>query len=81
MSSLRQSVERKRHVTARSTRSLKPEPQRPRLVMDASCTTCGQIDTDDPFNVQNLAVEHAARTGHIIVLNGTADVPDSDLRA
>jgi hypothetical protein len=48
-----------------------------RLIIDANCTTCGPIDEAriDPFRVPQAAFQHAAQTGHIVILNGTADLP------
>jgi hypothetical protein len=52
----------------------------PRLVIDAACTSCGQFcDLSlDPMAIPQLALDHAAATGHVVVLNGTADVPEID---
>jgi hypothetical protein len=47
-----------------------------RLVIDADCTTCGQIRglSLTPAATQHLALAHVAETGHVVVLNGTADL-------
>jgi len=49
----------------------------PRLLIDAFCTVCGEFPGDDlKANLQvPAALRHAADTGHVIVLNGTADLP------
>lgn len=55
-------------------------PQRrryPRLVIDANCTTCGRIRSHRDRSMSDLALLHVERTGHIVVLNGTADLPES----
>jgi hypothetical protein len=45
-------------------------------VIDAACTSCGQIceGSLDATAIPQLALDHAAATGHIVVLNGTADL-------
>lgn len=49
----------------------------PRLVMNADCTTCGRLnrDEDNPPSVVDIALNHTDGTGHIVVLNGTTDLP------
>jgi len=77
MSSQRQSTRRQKAAVV-SKASAKPvRQQQARLIIDANCTTCGLIDnlSDDPFAVQDAAVQHATETGHIVILNGTADLP------
>lgn len=67
-----------RRGRAQKSKSLKGPPSaQARLVIDANCTTCGPIDEAriDPFRVPQVAFQHAAKTGHIIILNGTADLP------
>lgn len=50
----------------------------PRLVLDANCTTCGRIPSrTKSLSVPELALRHVASTGHIVVLNGTADLPEN----
>jgi hypothetical protein len=65
-----------RPATTRKSKSLKASA-RARLIIDANCTTCGQLDEarTDPFRVPQVAFQHAAQTGHVIILNGTADLP------
>jgi hypothetical protein len=55
-------------------------PMRPRLVLHADCTNCGRLnrDKDDPSGVSELALRHTHETGHVVVLNGTTDVPDAE---
>jgi hypothetical protein len=52
----------------------------PRLVMQADCTTCGRLnhDEDNPLLVVDIALEHTAGTGHVVVLNGTTDLPGKE---
>lgn len=50
----------------------------PRLVLHADCTTCGrvcEVDSDATL-ISQFALTHVAETGHIVVLNGTADIPE-----
>ncbi|HSC56760.1 MAG TPA: hypothetical protein VLC51_06125 [Nitrospira sp.] len=55
-----------------------------RLVVDAHCPACGFLNDDeqtDGLGNISLALEHASTHGHIVILNGTADLPtDEDLR-
>ena len=55
-------------------------PMRTRLVLHADCSTCGRLnrDEDDPSGVSELALRHTHETGHVVVLNGTTDVPDAE---
>lgn len=49
-----------------------------RLIVEAICTTCGPItdaDMDGTIAIM-LAETHTALTGHIVVLNGTTDLPE-----
>jgi hypothetical protein len=52
----------------------------PRLILNAFCTTCGNIrEEDQSIAVAQYALDHVAETKHVVVLNGTADVVrDSD---
>ena len=59
-------------------------PEAPRLVLYADCTTCGRLncEEDNPLSVVDVALDHTDGTGHIVVLNGTTDLPDEeDVRA
>src|SRR6185437_8074205 len=56
-----------------------------RLVVDAHCPACGFLNNDQQadglFNI-SLALEHASVHGHVVILNGTADLPtDENLRS
>ena len=55
-----------------------PEP--PRLVLHADCTTCGRLNQDEDASsrVVDIALGHTDGTGHIVVLNGTTDLPDEE---
>jgi ribonucleoside-diphosphate reductase alpha chain len=50
----------------------------PRLVLHADCTTCGRLSRDENSRLIALscALEHTRATGHVVVLNGTTDIPD-----
>lgn len=52
----------------------------PRLILNAFCTTCGNIAVEDQsVAAAQHALDHVAETKHVVVLNGTADiVQDSD---
>ena len=52
--------------------------RRPRLVVEAECPTCGPLadDHSDGLSVVQFALSHTAETGHIVVLNGTTDIPE-----
>jgi hypothetical protein len=56
-------------------------PMRPRLVLHADCTACGRLngEDDDPFGVSQLALDHTNSTGHVVILNGTTDMPLEEL--
>ena len=49
-----------------------------RLVVDAHCPACGFLNDDQQadglFNI-TLALEHSSAHGHVVILNGTADLP------
>jgi hypothetical protein len=50
-----------------------------RLVIEAECTTCGRVgDEADGMSIVQLALEHTVATGHVVILNGTTDVPVAD---
>jgi hypothetical protein len=60
---------------------LKPtdSPPGPRLVLHADCTSCGRLHIDDgSVRTPRLALEHTLRTGHVVVLNGTTDLPETE---
>ena len=52
----------------------------PRLVIDADCTTCGPIASggSDGILIIRSALAHSATTKHVVILNGTTDVPEAD---
>jgi hypothetical protein len=49
-----------------------------RLVIEAECTTCGRVgdDATDGISLVCLALAHSAATEHVVVLNGTTDIPE-----
>jgi hypothetical protein len=65
---------------ARHTTSSTSNAQPPRLVLYADCTTCGRLngDEDNPLTVVDIALDHTDGTGHVVVLNGTTDIPDEE---
>ena|SRR5579871_1607774 len=52
----------------------------PRLVLHADCTTCGHLNRDEDASsaVVDIALDHTNTTGHIVVLNGTTDLPGEE---
>ena len=55
-----------------------------RLIVDVHCPACGFLNDDDQadglFNI-SLALEHTSAHGHVVILNGTTDLPtDEHLR-
>jgi hypothetical protein len=54
---------------------------RPRLVVDAHCPACGFLNDDQQpdglFNI-SLALEHASAHEHVVILNGTIDIPANE---
>jgi hypothetical protein len=50
-----------------------------RLVLEAQCSSCGLLcDTAHELRVVQVALAHTAATGHIVILNGTVDLPDQN---
>jgi hypothetical protein len=50
-----------------------------RLIIEAACTTCGPLHEQSGGLALVLAArEHTEVTGHIVVLNGTTDIADSN---
>lgn len=52
----------------------------PRLVLHADCTTCGHLnrDEDSSSTVVDIALDHTDGIGHVVVLNGTTDLPSEE---
>lgn len=52
----------------------------PRLVLQAECTTCGRLcaNGSNESSIPELALTHTVLTGHIVVLNGTTDLPEDE---
>ncbi len=65
-----------------STQPIVPSavPEQPRLVLHADCTTCGRLngEEDDPRSVVDVSLDHTGGTGHVVVLNGTTDLPGKE---
>jgi hypothetical protein len=53
--------------------------RQPRLVIEAECPTCGPLADGhtDGLSVVRFALSHTAETGHIVILNGTTDIPEA----
>ena len=51
-----------------------------RLVIEAHCTICGLIgdQATEGISVVRTAQAHSAGTGHVVILNGTTDLPETD---
>ncbi len=51
-----------------------------RLVIEGECTTCGPIcdDTENGISIVLIALAHSTATKHVVILNGTTDVPYGD---
>jgi hypothetical protein len=48
----------------------------PRIIIEATCTTCGPLqDYSEILEFVNSACAHTRNTGHVVVLNGTVDIP------
>jgi hypothetical protein len=64
----------------------KPSPgsgAKPRLIIEAQCSTCGPLDDPLPkgFSTVRRALQHSSTLGHVVILNGTTDLPeDADAR-
>src|SRR5215469_1477681 len=64
----------------RRTSNPTSDAQLSRLVLYADCTTCGRLNgcEDNPLTVVDIALDHTDGTGHVVVLNGTTDIPDEE---
>jgi hypothetical protein len=51
-----------------------------RLVIEAECTTCGRVGDEaaEGMSIVQLALAHTSATGHVVILNGTTDLPEAD---
>ncbi len=51
--------------------------QIPRLVIEAECSTCGVLEAvGQGLAAIELVIAHTRATGHVVILNGTCDVPE-----
>ena len=50
-----------------------------RLIVEAVCPQCGPLTTGPLEGITSLllAQKHTAETGHVVVLNGTIDLPEA----
>jgi len=55
---------------------VEPRSRAPRLVLQPDCTTCGCLTDERGYSVLQVALDHTAQTGHVVVLNGTIDLPE-----
>jgi hypothetical protein len=51
-----------------------------RLMIEAECTNCGPIcdEPKDRISMVRLALAHSTATRHVVILNGTTDLPYAD---
>lgn len=51
-----------------------------RLVIEAECPTCGRVGDEaaEGMSIVPLALAHTSATGHVVILNGTTDLPEAD---
>jgi hypothetical protein len=68
------------NTTPRSALSTTGPQKQPRLVLHADCTRCGRLnrDQDASSSVVDIALDHTDGTCHVVVLNGTTDLPGED---
>src|SRR5437879_3982939 len=57
---------------------VEPPSRGPRLVLQPDCTTCGCLTDERGYSVLKVALDHTAQTGHVVVLNGTTDLPEDE---
>ncbi len=48
----------------------------PRLIIEAQCSVCGPLEDADGFSTVRLAMGHSSALGHVVILNGTTDLPE-----
>ncbi len=50
----------------------------PRLIIEAQCAVCGPLGdaNADGLSTVRLAMRHSSALGHVIILNGTTDLPE-----
>jgi len=56
---------------------------KPRLIIEALCSTCGPLHDQLPegLSTLRLAMQHSSALGHVVILNGTTDLPDDAERS
>jgi hypothetical protein len=49
-----------------------------RMIVEAECSSCGQIfqTLSEALQTLEAATAHTASTGHLVILNGTIDAPE-----
>ena len=51
----------------------------PRLVIEVECSTCGVLGYEGHgLSIIELVLAHTKATGHLVILNGTCDLPDEE---
>ncbi len=50
----------------------------PRLIIEALCAICGPLDDEhaEGLSTVRLALKHSSTAGHVVILNGTIDLPE-----
>ncbi len=56
-----------------------PNDSPPRLIIEALCTICGPLDDEHAEGLSTVrrALRHSSTAGHVVILNGTADLPEN----
>ncbi len=51
-----------------------------RLVIEAQCSICGPLEEPhaDGLLTVRLAIRHSSALGHVVILNGTTDLPEDE---
>ena len=49
----------------------------PRIILELDCATCGRLTPDgNAVALLEAAKLHTSMTSHVVILNGTVDVPE-----
>jgi hypothetical protein len=60
----------------------RPNTHNVRLIVDANCTSCGLIAERTRASMkQDAAARHIAKTGHVVILSGTVDLPQRQIQS
>jgi hypothetical protein len=54
-----------------------------RLIIEAQCSTCGPLNDElsEGLSTLRLAMRHSSVLGHVVILNGTTDLPEDAERS